>query len=265
MRYLTFVTFLFSAHAAIGAESAIEARYRNQSGPLALTVTQNIWVQDHDAPIADRKFAFDLSFQSDAETGRVTVTLDAAKASYTAHDMTERIGTRHLTGQSFVLSSEDGGRSLQVQSEQAPVVGLGPMVPAGFSIADFLADVLPMLSEGSLGKESTWTTERVIRSLEGWGYGAGRLQSRHRVTSVERRNDHVVLSVETDADAALGPVSGERRYEGAIQRSLRWKFDATEGRLLLLSLEQEGHGTAELPQGEIPIRQKLLVQIAPRR
>jgi len=264
MKYLTFITLLFSTHAAIGAEGAIEARYGNQSGPLNVTVTQDIWVQDRDAPIANRKFTFDLNFETDSETGRVTVTLDAAKASYTAHDMTERIGTRHLTGQSFVLSSEDGGRSLQVQSEQAPVVGLGPMVPVGFSIADFLADVLPILSEESLGKESTWTTERVIRSLEGWGYGAGRLQSRHRVTSMETRNDHVVLGIETDAEADLAPVTGERRYEGAIQRSLRWKFDATEGRLLLLSLEQEGHGTAELPQGEMAIRQKLLVQIAPR-
>ena len=80
----------------------------------------------------------------------------------------------------------------------------------------------------------------------------------------ERRDGHVVLGVESGADATLAPVAGERRYEGGIERSLRWSFDATEGRLLQLSLEQEGNGTAELPQGELPIRQRLQVQIAPR-
>jgi hypothetical protein len=145
------------------------------------------------------------------------------------------------------------------------MVATGPVIPAGFSIADLLSDVLPILAETPVGKDSTWTTERTIRSLEGWGYGVRQLRSQHRVTSEETRNEHAILGVETEADAVLGPVSGERAYEGSIQRTLRWNLDATEGRLMQLTLEQEGEGSAELPQGLLSIRQQLVVQIAPRR
>ena len=44
---------------------------------------------------------------------------------------------------------------------------------------------------------------------------------------------------------------------------LQWTFDATDGRLLSLSMEQETEGRSIVPQGEIHIRQLTRVELTP--
>ncbi len=48
-----------------------------------------------------------------------------------------------------------------------------------------------------------------------------------------------------------------------MTRTLRWTFDATDGRMLRVSLEQESDGVCELPQGDIPIVQHTRIELAP--
>ena len=143
------------------------------------------------------------------------------------------------------------------------MIDLGPVITPGFSIAGLLGDVLPVLPEKAAAVGTAWTTNHQIRSLEGWAWGAGRLTTRHRVTAVERRGSHTVVTVKSEAEANLAPIEGERSYSGDLKRTLRWSFDATAGSLLSMSMEQESKGTCALPQGEVVVRQLTKIELAP--
>ncbi len=235
--------------------------YRDVSGRMSLTVSHAI---DVHRPIASRNFSFDLALAMDPTTAGVTVTIDHAQATYTAHDMKQRLGTRHLTGQSFSLSIADDGRRLQqTESSEVLVIDLGPPVAEGFSIASLLADTLPVLPGNTVAAGTTWSTSRRIRSLGGWAWGTGQLTSLHRVTSVNREDDHTIVTVATEAKASLDPVEEDRGFSGDLKRTLSWTFDATEGRLLSMSMEQETEGICPLPQGESSIHQLTRVELTP--
>ena len=92
----------------------------------------------------------------------------------------------------------------------------------------------------------------------------GRMTSRHRVTAVDRRDGHTVVTVATEAEATLGAVKAEPAFSGDLKRTLSWTFDADDGRLLSLSMEQETSGSCPLPQGETDIRQQTRVELVPR-
>ena len=259
---IVLITTLLAAGTAQAGE-APRARYQDPSGRMSLTVSHDMYVAGMAHPIADRRFSFDLTQAVDGAA--VTVTIDQAKGSYSAHGQKQRLGTRHLTGRSFSLSIGNGGRQLEHnETAEAPVIDVGPPVEDGFSIAGLLADTLPILPEGALAVGTTWTTERPVRSLEGWAWGNGRMTSRHRVTAVDRRDGHAVVTVATEAEATLGAVKAERAFSGELKRTLSWTFDADDGRLLSLSMEQESSGSCPLPQGETDIRQQTRVELVPR-
>jgi hypothetical protein len=239
-------------------------RYRDLTPRMSLTMSQDIEVPKVEGIIASRTFSFDLTLATDHEAEEVTVTIDRARATYSAHGMKERLGTRHLTGRSFPLSISNDRRQLeQVEPSIAPVVNLDPIVAGGFPIAGLLADTLPVLPQEAVALGATWTTERPVRSLEGWAWGVGRLSNRHRVTAVDQRDGHSIVTVITEANTHLDPVKGERAYSGVLKRTLHWVFDATDGRLLSLSMDQETKGVCELPQGETQIRQLTRVELTP--
>ncbi len=260
---IVLITTLLAAGMAHAGEAS-RVRYQDPSARMSLTVSHEMYVAGMAEPIATREFSFDLTQALDRTTAAITVTIDRAKGSYTAHGQKQRLGTRHLTGQSFLLSIRKDGRQLeQDKTSEAPVIDVGPPVEDGFSIAGLLADTLPILPEGALAVGTTWTTERPVRSLEGWAWGNGRMTSRHRVTAVDRRDGHTVITVVTEAKASLGPLSSERAFSGDLKRTLHWTFDADDGRLLSLSMEQESSGTCPLPQGETAIRQQTTVELTP--
>ena len=265
MKHLIFaLTTTLLAASTPHSDDGLRVHYRDASGLMSLTVSQEIEVPSVEGVVASRNFSFDLALATDRSAEEVTVTIDRAKASYKAHGMKERLGTRHLTGRSFPLSIADEGRQLvEIEPSDATAVDLGPMVAGGLSIAGVLADVLPVLPEKAVAVNVTWTNERPVRSLEGWGWGTGRLTNRHRVTAVDQRDGHTFVTVETEAEARLGPVQGERAYSGDLKRTMRWTFDATDGQLLSLSMQQETEGVCELPQGEIQIRQLTRIELVP--
>ena len=245
------------------SDEGLRVRYQNPTGRMSLTMSHEIRVRTPE-PIASREFSFDLVLTSDPATEAVTVTIDRARASYTAHAMTQRLGTRHLTGREFPLSISDDGRQLELSDSSAPlVIDLGPPMVEGLSITDLVADTMPVLPEVAVAVGTIWTTERPVRSLEGWGWGTGRLTSRHKITAVERRGAGTVVSVATEAEASFDSVEDKRAFSGDLKRTLRWTFDATHGRLLSMSMEQETEGTCVVPQGEITIRQLTRVDLRP--
>ena len=215
--------------------------------------------------IATRDFSFDLALTTDHTAAAVTITIDRAKASYVAHDMKQRLGTRHLPGQSFPLSIAEGGRRLQqVDAADDLLIDLGPVPSPGFSVAGLLADTLPVLPEKNVTLGGTWTTERRIRSIGGWGWGVGQLTSQHRITSIDRDGEHTIISVTTEAEASLEAPEDAKEFTSDLKRTLHWTFDATDGRLLSLSMDQTADGTCIVPQmGEIKFHQLTQVELAP--
>jgi len=260
MKKLSLVLIPMLLAAGTSANQETPFRYRDLSGRMSVTVNHDISVQEHKS-IATRDFSFDLSLTTDPGGATVMVTIDQAKGSYTAHAQKQRLGTRHLTGKSFPLSIGDQGRRLA--ASDAPVIDLGPIITEGFSIAGLLDDALPTLPEADVAVGTLWTTRTPVRSLEGWAWGVGQLNSSHRVTGIDRREGHTVVTVTTEAEAHLAPIEGARAYTGNLQRTLRWTFDATDGQLLSLSMEQETKGTCELPQGAVPVEQVTRIELAP--
>jgi hypothetical protein len=260
---LTILPFPTTIDAAT-ADDSPRVRYGDPSGLVTLSVSHEIEVV-RDEPIeAGRSFDFELSLGHASADGAVTVTIDGARARSAAHGTTQRLGTRHLRGSTFPLAIEDGGRRLGApDDEAAPRVGLGPMVEPGFSVATLLADTLPLLPEETVQVGTHWTTERAVRSLEGWGWGRGTLSGRHRVTGVERRGAHTVVQVTTEATANLA-ADGERGWAGELARTVDWSFDATDGRLLTLELDQRSDGTCGTGQGKFRVRQHTRVELSPR-
>jgi hypothetical protein len=263
MKYITVTLMLILSAATVSlAEDGLLVRYSDPSGSMSLTVSHDITVRV-DTPVhAGRNFIYDLSVAADKSSRVATVTIDSAKGDYTAHEQKQRLSTRSLTGKSFPLAIGDDGRQLKpTEAVEGIEIGLGPATDPGFSIAGVLADTLPILPQESVSIGTTWTTERSIRSLEGWTWTTGTLVSRHRVTAVDRRDGRTIVTAETEAQADLGPVEGGKECSGDLKRTLRWTFDATEGRLLSLSMEQETEGTTTVPQGHLPIHQVTRVEL----
>jgi len=262
MRYLKMVltTTLLTVGLA-HSEEPLQLRYQDGFGPMTLTITQNIEVKQ---PIASREMSFDVTLATDLKAASASLVIESAKASYSAHGMVQRLATRHLTGSTIPLAILEDGRQLrEIEPADTPVIDMGPPVSGGFSVAGMLIGVLPHLPDQPISVGTSWSTERSVRSLEGWAWGVGKLKSRHRVTSIDSRHGRTIVTVETEAEGMLQSRDGDRAYSGELKRSLHWTFDATGGRVLSMSMEQETDGLSTLPQGEFVVRQRTEVELAP--
>ncbi len=247
----------------LAADDGLRVRYLDPTGKMSFTLNQDIDVGERKS-IATREFSFDLTLRGDPQAEAVSVTIDKARGSYTAHDMKQRLGTRHLPEQSFRLSISEEGRLLaRDESSDALLIKLGQFPSRGYSIAGQMADTLPVLPEKAVILGTTWETDREVHSLEGWGWGVGRMTSRHRITAVDPGNDRTVVSVTTVANATLGPVEDQEAFHAELKRTLHWTFDATSGRLLTMSMEQEAEGTCVVPQGEVQFIQHTRLELTP--
>jgi hypothetical protein len=262
MRYLKIVltTALLTAGFA-RADEPFHLRYQQGSGPMTLTFSQEIEVRQ---PIASRAMSFDVELAGDFSAAGARLVVESAKASYTAHGMEQRLSTRHLSGRPIALNALEQGLALaEADPENSPVIDLGPPTSGGFSVAEMLLGVLPRLPAEPVSKGSSWQTERQIRSIEGWAWGSGRLTSRHRVVSIEIQHGKTLIEVATESQGVLKSAEGERAYSGELKRTLRWTFDATAGRVVSILMEQETDGQTNLPQGDLPVRQKTRVELVP--
>ena len=245
------------------ADQSIPIRYQDPSGRLRLTVDHDIELRMAEPMKASRRFAFDLDLATDPDGAAWTAVIGKARGTTHVHGAQQRHGTRHLTDTDIPLSVGEEGSRLETADQADPrAIPMGPIPKSGFSVTSVLADALPILSDAPVKVGSTWTTERPIRSLETWTWGQGQLTSNHRVTAIDSRQGHTLVKVTTESHAKLGPVEGEGPYNGTLERTVHWTFDATGGRLLSLSSDQTTEGRADLGRGETPVYQRTRVELA---
>jgi len=262
MRYLKIVLITALLTAGIArSDEPLRLRYQGGSGPMILTFSQEIEVRQ---PVASRSMSFDVELEGDFTDAGASLVVGSAKASFTAHGMEQRLSTRHLTGREIPLGALDEGLELaEIDPESTPVIDLGPPTNGGFSVVEMLLGVLPRLPVDAVSAGTSWQTEREIRSIEGWAWGSGRLTSRHQVLSIDTLHGKTLVNVATESEGVLESAEGERAYAGELKRTLRWTFEATAGRIVSISMEQETDGQTNLPQGDLPVYQKTLVELTP--
>jgi hypothetical protein len=235
-------------------------RYGDGSSKASLSVNQDITAGGH-ASIAER--TFQLDFEMQGAGGALMFNINKAKGSYTAHDMTQRLPASGLKGQSFSLLKLNDGRTLQrTDSDKKLEIGLGQMVGLNYPVGLALVDILPVLPEGPVGVGSTWMSKRDTRSLEGWAWAAGSLSSEHAVTAIEQLDGHSIVSVTSTAKAQITDIESGVDYsgDGVLSRTSHWRFDATDGKLLSVSMQQSTTGRNTLPQGTMEVKQLTSVE-----
>jgi hypothetical protein len=251
---------VFGDSAAISPTDGLELRYGEPGSKATLSVIQDISADEHES-MAGRVFTLELGL---ARTpGDIDVKINKAKASYTAHDMTQRLPVSTLLGQSFMLSTADNGRTLNRSNPELDLeIGVGQIIGGDYPVGLAIVDILPVLPETPISIGSSWSTTQSTRSLEGWAWASGELSSQHSVTSIDLLDGHSIVGVTSTAQAQLGKYGDGLEYsgEGKLERTSNWRFDATDGRLLSLSMEQSTSGINTLPQGEVGVRQTTKVE-----
>ena len=260
--YLTTTLVLASTSLVFGdsASEQLKLRYGNSNGKAALSVSHDISAGGHDS-MASRSFLMDLELDESQDT--VSVKVNKAKGSYTAHGMTQRLPASKLTGQSITFSKRENGQLLERADPGNDLdIPVGQVIGADYPIGLALVDILPVLPEGPVSVGTTWTTTRDTRSLEGWAWATGSLSSQHTVTALDKDNGHTIVSVTSTSKAQLVKDGNGLQYsgDGALNRTSNWRFDASDGRLLSVLMEQETSGINTLPQGETEVRQLTKVE-----
>jgi hypothetical protein len=230
------------------------------AGELQLTMEQEIYPGGRTEPLAGRNFEMTFEFLDTPNADGPQTKLTNIKGSYNAHGMNQRLSTSHLAGEQIFLASD--GRSIRLL-ESGGDIFLGAITDGGLHPAELLVDVLPTLPEEAVSPGMTWDTERSIHSLEGWAWAGGEIRYHSEITEISGENGHSVVHVRSRGEATIHAPAGNEGFigEGSLVRTLEWSFQADSGQLLSLSLEQEGTGTNQLPQGEIGVRQITRVEL----
>lgn len=266
--YLTTLLLLSTSPVVLGdmaapsTTDAIELRYGDPGDKAKLSVFNDISTGNHKSMA---NFSFLMDFELSEAAGAFAIDIDRVKGSYTAHDMTQRLPVSGLKGQSFFLDKTDDDRTLQrTDSDSKLQINLGEMIGINYSIGLAMTDILPVLPEQPVTLGSTWKSARDTRSLEGWAWVEGRLSSEHAVTAVDQLDGHTIVSITSTASAQLSDVVGGIDYsgDGELKRTSHWRFDATEGRLLSVSMVQETSGLNTLPQGTFDVHQQTKVEFS---
>jgi hypothetical protein len=260
--YLTTTLLLTSTPLAFGdsVPEELELRYGNPSGKATLSVNHDISAGGRDST-ASRSFVMDLELSETQDI--VSVKVNKAKGKYTAHGMTQRLPASKLAGQSITFSKLDDGQVLQRTDPGNDLeIPVGEIIGANYPIGLALVDVLPVLPEGPVSVGTTWTSISNTRSLEGWAWAVGSLSSEYTVTALEENNGHTIVNVTSTSKAQLKKDGSGLQYsgDGALNRTSNWRFDANDGRLLSVSMEQETSGINTFPQGEVEVRQLTKVE-----
>ena len=240
----------------------LKMRYVEPAENISLSVTHVISTGGHEN-IADRAFSLELGLNKSAN--EISVSINKAKGSYTAHDMTQRLPAKEVIGKTFTLmTSDDGLMMSRANPELDPQIGVGDIIGGDYPVGLALVDILPVLPVDPINVGSGWSTAQTTQSLEGWAWGAGDLNSQHSVTAIDSINGHQIVSVASTARAQLGKSGDGLEYsgEGTLERSSHWRFDATDGRLLSLTMTQTTSGTNSMPNGNVDVRQKTDVEFS---
>ncbi len=226
-------------------------------GNFQLRMEQDLYPEGYTDPIADRRF--DMTFEFD-DANPPAVKLAAIKGSYTAHGMKQILSTRHLEGQPVKLTND--GRAISLDDPGGDV-DLGAISDRGLYPSELLIDVLPVLPDGPVTTGATWDTVRSVRSLEGWAWASGDIRCRHEVVSVAEKSGQTIVQVRSQGTTATEAAKGTTGFigKGTLTRRIDWSFNISTGQLLSLSLQQEGNGTNQLPQGQMEVRQVTRIEL----
>lgn len=260
------VTFNLSADRANESEQVL-LRYQPVSANFTMSVNHDIQAGEKEMPVAEREFSMEYALHARHASGSINAQLKKSRASYSAHGMIQRIGTQHLVGRGFGLAILDQGRVLQASGAgtgKGLDIDLGFITEGGYALDGALSDMLPVLPENPVSVGSNWDTQRDVRTLVGWAWAQGQLDCHHQVTAMEQQGNHTIVSVTSSSSTVLSPFEGTGQYsgDGQLSRNYQWRFDATDGRLLSLSLEQESNGFNALPQGNVQIRQLSTIELS---
>lgn len=259
MKTLTSLLLLTLLVANLVAADQQTLRYQ-LAGEMQLSMEQDIYPGGRTEPLAGREFTMTFVFADAPSDGELQAELTAIKGSYNAHGMNQRLSASHLAGQQVFLETD--GRSISLR-EAGGDIDLGTITDGGLHPSELLVDVLPALPEGPVSPGMTWETDRTVRSLEGWAWAGGDIHYRHEVIEISGADGHTVIHVQSHGETTLQAAAGHEGFvgDGTLVRTFEWAFDADSGQLLSLSLEQEGTGANQLPQGEIDVRQVTRVEL----
>ena len=115
-----------------------------------------------------------------------------------------------------------------------------------------LAVVLVLGHMPFLAAQSTLKAEQRIN---------GKLVSRHTVTGINEENGNTLVSVESTAEATISDPIKDGKY--SLTRSTNWQFNATKGRLVSLSMNEDAWAISKLPQGNVPVHQVTTATLSP--
>jgi len=253
------------ADQATKTSSDIELRYGKPDSLAMLSINQDISSGEHQS-FAQRELT--MEFELSEAPGAFTIDISKVKGNSIAHNMSQRLPASGLKGQSFALEKTSDNRALQrTESDNKLEIGLGQMIGENYPVGLALAEILPILPKEPVTLGSSWQSTRTTRSLEGWAWTEATLSSEHRVTDVDEQGGHTIVSVTSTAHAKLNDGGGAIAYsgDGELSRTSHWRFDATDGRLLSVSMEQRTSGLNTMPQGTVDIRQQTNVEFSTKR
>lgn len=227
------------------------------SGNLQLSMEQDLYPGGRTDPIADRHF--EMTFEFD-DSDPPAATLAAVRGTYSAHGMKQILSTRHLVGQPVKLTGD--GRVVSVDDPGGDI-DLGLIIDGGLYPSALLVDVLPVLPGQPVSTGSTWETVQPVRSLEGWAWASGDIRYEHEVVSVTEESGQTIVQVRSQGSTAIEAAEGTTGFvgQGTLTRRIDWSFNTDTGQLLSLSLQQEGNGTNQLPQGLVKVRQITRIEL----
>jgi len=260
MKTTTLTLFLTLLVASPVAADQLTLRY-SLAGDMQLRMEQDMYPSGRTEPIADRRFDMTFEFADGANANETLAELAAIKGTYSAHGMNQILSTRHLVGQQVLLGND--GRTVSLQDPGGDI-DLGFVTDGGLHPSAVLVDVLPVLPDAPVTNGMTWETEQTVRSLEGWAWAQGKMRFGHQIVDVTRIDGQTIVQVRSQGTTTIGVAEGTTGFvgEGSIERRIEWTFDVEAGQLLSLSLEQEGTGTNQLPQGQVQVRQVTRVELS---
>lgn len=115
MTHLTSVLVLSPLACADLLAEPVQLRYGQTSSTINISVVTDISVDDHEN-IAGRTLSMGLDYNP--ENIEKTVTIEKVKAVFKAHDMSQRLPTRELTGQTLNLVKINSDRQLGISEPE---------------------------------------------------------------------------------------------------------------------------------------------------
>ena len=250
---------------SVSASSVVLA-YKNVLPDTQLIIKQTIKVGDEGKMQVLRNFNFEFS-NSDKQISKqpepVVLTLEHVKASYTAHEQTMTLPSRHIRNNAFRYQLSDDKKHWIKSEQEEKYINLGTITEPGYSVANSLTSVLPILPKIAIAEGSTWSTKREFQSLEGWSWADGTTQTTHTVKRIETVNKEVIVHIESQAVGKLKAFEGKDNYQslGPLTRELSWTFNATNGQLTSLNLHQKAKGKSKVPQGMVKVENIVNVKL----